>query len=235
MAGKAEGEIAARLAEVRARIGRAATRAGRLPAEITLVAVSKTVSAHIVASAAAAGQQVFGENRVQEALEKARVSGPGLTWHLIGHLQSNKAKAAARLFDVVESLDSPALARELDRRAGEQGRCLRVLVQVKLAEETGKSGIALQQAPSLVETVARLPHLELVGLMTIPPPFENPEDSRPWFARLRGLRDLWDGRNCPRGTLRELSMGMSADYEVAIEEGATVVRVGSSIFGARNL
>lgn len=227
-------EIAGRLAEVRARIGRAATRSGRLPAEITLVAVSKTVSARLVAAAAAAGQRVFGENRVQEALGKAAACGPDIAWHLIGHLQRNKAKAAARLFDLVESLDSPALAGELDRRAGEEGRRLRVLVQVKLTEEAGKSGVAQRQAPSLVETVARLPNLELAGLMTIPPPPGNPEDSRPWFARLREMRDLWDGDCCRRGTLRELSMGMSADFEVAIEEGATIVRVGSAVFGARN-
>ncbi|MHB8835599.1 MAG: YggS family pyridoxal phosphate-dependent enzyme [Candidatus Methylomirabilia bacterium] len=233
MVGDAGGEIAARLAGVRAAIARAAARSGRLPGEITLVAVSKTVSAQLVAAAAAAGQRVFGENRVQEALGKVEACGPGLAWHLIGHLQSNKAKAAVRLVDVVESLDSPALAFELDRRAGEAGRRLRVLVQVKLADEATKSGVAHRDAPSLLETVARLPHLELAGLMTIPPPPGQPEDSRPWFARLRGLRDLWDGTCCPRGTLRELSMGMSADFEVAIEEGATIVRVGSVIFGER--
>ncbi len=226
-------EVAARLAEVRAKIARAAVRSGRLSNAITLVAVSKTVSAQAVAAAVAAGQRVFGENRVQEALGKAEACGAGIAWHLIGHLQSNKARAAVRLFDVVESVDSPALAIELDRRAREEGKRLRVLVQVKLAEEATKSGIAQGEAPSLIESVTRMPNLELAGLMTIPPPPETPEDSRPWFARLRGLRDLWDGAHCPRGTLRELSMGMSADYEVAIEEGATMVRVGSEIFGAR--
>lgn len=229
----AAGGIAARLAEVRARVGRAATRSGRLPAAVTLVAVSKTVSAAGVAAAAAAGQRVFGENRVQEALGKAAASGSGVAWHLIGHLQRNKAKAAVRLFDVVESLDSTGLAAELDRRAGEEGRRLRVLVQVKLAEEATKSGVGHREAPSLIETVTRLPNLELAGLMTIPPPPGKPGDSRPWFARLRRLRDLWDGQCCPRGTLRELSMGMSEDYEIAIEEGATIVRIGSAIFGSR--
>jgi len=231
--GEAAAEIAARLGDVRERVGRAAARSGRLPGAITLVAVSKTVPAQLVAAAAAAGQRVFGENRVQEALSKAAACGPGLAWHLIGHLQRNKAKVAARLFEAVESLDSSALALELDRHAGEEGRRLRVLVQVKLADETGKSGIAPQQAPSLLETVARLPHLDLAGLMTIPPPPGKPEDSRPWFARLREMRELWDGKYCPRGTVRELSMGMSADYETAIEEGATIVRVGSVIFGPR--
>jgi pyridoxal phosphate enzyme (YggS family) len=226
-------EIVGHLDAVRARIGRAAARSGRLPGEITLVAVSKTVTAELVAAAAAAGQRVFGENRVQEALGKVEACGPGLAWHLIGHLQRNKARVAARLFEVVESVDSPALALELDRHAGEAGRRLRVLVQVKLAEEATKSGVDLRGAPSLVESVARLPNLELAGLMTIPPPPGKPEDSRPWFARLREMRDLWDGTCCPRGTLQELSMGMSADYETAIEEGATIVRVGSVIFGSR--
>ena len=233
MSGNRGEEIAARLAEVRASIGRAAARSGRLPGEVMLVAVSKTVSAQVVAAACAAGQRVFAENRVQEALGKAAACGPGIAWHLIGHLQSNKAKVAVRLFDVIESLDSPGLAAELDRRAGDEGKRLRVLVQVKLAAEATKSGIAHEDAPALIATVARLPNLELAGLMTIPPPPETPEDSRPWFARLREMRDRWDGECCPRGSLRELSMGMSADYEVAIEEGATIVRVGSVLFGVR--
>jgi pyridoxal phosphate enzyme (YggS family) len=226
-------EVAARLDEVRGRITAAAARSGRVASDVTLVAVSKTVPAPIVAAAVAAGQRVFGENRVQEAIGKAEACGRGIAWHLIGHLQRNKSKAAARLFDVVESLDSLELAADLDRRAGEAGRRLRVLVQVKVAEEPTKSGIAAREAPALIEAASHLPHLELVGLMTIPPPPGTPEDSREWFARLRGLRDRWDGTCCPRGTLRELSMGMSADYEVAIEEGATIVRVGSLIFGAR--
>jgi hypothetical protein len=226
-------ELAARLAEVRGRIAAAAARSGRDAAGITLVAVSKGVPAPVIAAAAAAGQRVFGENRVQEALAKAEVGGRGLAWHLLGHLQRNKAKAAARFFDAVESLDSLALAADLDARAGEAGRRPRVLVQVKVAGEPTKSGIAPEAAPQLIEAAAGLAHLELAGLMTIPPPPGTPEDSRPWFARLRELRDRWDGACCPRGTLRELSMGMSADYEVAIEEGATIIRVGSAIFGAR--
>ncbi len=225
--------IAARLAEVRAQIAAAAARVGRSPAEVTLVAVSKTVPAPQVAAAAAAGQRVFGENRVQEALAKAQACGPGLAWHLIGRLQRNKAKAASRLFAVVESLDSRELAAELDRHAGEAGLRLRVLVQVKVGGEATKSGVLPQEAPALLEAVSRLPHLELAGLMAIPPPPRAPGDSRRWFAQVRGLRERWDGACCPRGTLRELSLGMSADYEEAIEEGATIVRVGSQIFGAR--
>jgi len=227
------GLIAARLEEVRGRIAAAAARSGRPPGEVVLVAVSKTVPARDIVVAVAAGQRVFGENRVQEAGGKAPSCGPGISWHLIGHLQRNKARAAARLFDVVESLDSPGLAKDLDRQAREAGRRLRVLVQVKLADEETKSGVAPKEAPALIEAAAGLSNLELAGLMAIPPPTATPEASRPWFARLRELRDLWDGACCPRGTLRELSMGMSADYEVAIEEGATIVRVGSGIFGSR--
>jgi len=229
----AAGGIAARLAAVRANIDSACVRAGRPFGEVTLVAVSKSVPAAFVAAAVAAGQRVFGENRVQEALGKSALCGPGVAWHLIGHLQSNKAKPAAQLFAVVQSVDSTGIARELDRRAGEAGRRLRVLVQVKLAAEATKSGVALQEAPSLITAVERLPNLELAGLMTIPPPSAAPEDSRSWFSRLREMRDAWDGQCCPHGALRELSMGMSDDYEVAIEEGATIVRVGSAIFGDR--
>jgi len=234
ISGRGDGrEIAERLAEVRGRIAVAASRAGRSAEDVTLVAVSKTVPAALVAAAVAAGQRIFGESRVQEALGKAEACGPGIAWHLIGHLQRNKARAAARLFDLVESLDSIDLAAELDRRAAEAGRRLRVLVQVKLGEEATKSGVSPRGAPALIEAALRLPQLELAGLMAIPPPPRVPEDSRPWFARLRGLREQWDGTCCPRGTLRELSMGMSADYEVAVQEGATIVRVGSSIFGVR--
>lgn len=230
---KRVGDIGERLAEVRHRISAALVGSGRNAGDVTLVAVTKTVPAPLVAAAVAAGQRVFGESRVQEALGKAAVCGPGISWHLIGHLQRNKAGAAARLFDLVESLDSIGLAKDLDRRAAEAGLRLRVLVQVKLAEESAKSGVAPRVAPALIEAAAGLPNLELVGLMAIPPAPRESEDSRSWFARLRGLRDQWDGVCCPRGTLRELSMGMSADYEVAVQEGATIVRVGSTIFGAR--
>lgn len=227
------GGVPERLSEVRERVAAAALRSGRSSGEVTLVAVSKTVPPSAVAAAVGAGQRVFGENRVQEAAGKAEALGPGIAWHLVGHLQSNKAKAAARLFAVVETLDSPELAADLDRRAAAEGRRLRVLLQVKVGGEATKSGVAAEQAPRLLEAVARLKHLELAGLMTIPPPPGKPGDSRRWFARLRELRDRWDGTCCPRGALRELSMGMSADFEEAIEEGATIVRIGSLIFGPR--
>lgn len=233
-AGMAQGGVAERLADVRRRIAAAAARVGRLPDEVTLVAVSKTVPAAVVQAAVAAGQRVFGENRVQEALAKAPAAGPDTRWHLVGHLQRNKSRAAAGLFTVVESLDSAELAEALDRHAGELGRRLRVLVQVKLAAEAAKSGVTPEEAPRLIERAANLPYLELAGLMTIPPPPETPDASRPWFARLRELRESWDGHCCPRGTLGQLSMGMSADFEAAVEEGATIVRVGSVLFGPRD-
>jgi len=227
------GGIAGRLAEVRGRIAAAAGRARRRPEEVALVAVTKTFSVAAVREAVAAGQRLFGENRVQEARAKIAALGADASWHLIGHLQRNKAGLAAGLFDVVESLDSEALARELDRRARAAGRRLRVLVQVMLVGEQSKSGVAPEEAPRLLELAAGLPALELAGLMAIPPWPDTAEDSRPHFARLRELRDRWDGSCCPRGTLRELSMGMSADFEIAVEEGATIVRVGTALFGAR--
>lgn len=231
--GEAGRDVAGRLAEVRARIGAAALRSGRRPEEVLLVAVTKTVPAPVVAAAMAAGQRVFGENRVQEAVAKAAACGPGAAWHLIGHLQSNKAKQAVRFFDVIESLDSPGLAAELDHRALQSQRRLPVLVQIKVGDEPTKSGVPPEEAPALIEAASRLQGLEVAGLMAIPPPSATPEGSRRWFAQLRSLRERWDGSCCPSGTLRELSMGMSDDYEVAIEEGATIVRVGSALFGAR--
>lgn len=225
--------IAEALELVRARIARAAARAGRSPEEISLVAVTKTVPPSRIAEAVEAGQTLFGENRTQEAKEKVAAFGPEITWHMIGHLQKNKSKAAVEIFDALESLDSEELALLLNRRAGEAGKVMPVFIQVKEAEETAKGGIRPDDVPRLIERVLSLPSLVLGGLMTIPPWPAVPEDSRPFFARLRELRDEWDGRCCPRGTLRELSMGMTMDYEVAVEEGATVVRVGSAVFGNR--
>ena len=226
--------VAAALAEVKARIAEAAVRAGRRTEEISLLAVSKTMPADRIKEAVAAGQTLFGENRVQEAREKIPLVGPGIVWHMIGNLQKNKVKAAVDLFDVVESVDSPELAGLLDKRAGEMGKRLKVFIQVKEADEASKRGIRPDDAPPLIERIAALPNLELGGLMAIPPWPENPEDSRPYFARLRKQRELWDGRYCPKGTLKDLSMGMTADFEVAVEEGATIVRVGSAVFGARS-
>jgi pyridoxal phosphate enzyme (YggS family) len=226
--------VAQALEDVRSRISAAAERSGRSPDEVALLAVTKTISPERIQEAMAAGQTLFGENRVQEARAKIEKLGSAVTWHMIGHLQKNKAKAAAALFDAVQSVDSVELAAALDRRAGEEGRRLEVFIQVKDAEEETKSGIPPEEAPSLIEAIAGLPNLVLRGLMSIPPWPEDPEDSRPYFARLRRLREEWDGSCCPPGTLRDLSMGMTADYEVAVQEGATIVRVGSAIFGSRS-
>jgi len=227
--------VADSLADVRGRIAAAAKRAGRSPEEVALLAVAKTVSVARIREAVEAGQFLFGENRVQEAREKVPAFGPSVTWHMIGHLQKNKVKAAVELFDAVESVDDGELARRLDGRAAAAGKVMPVLIQVKAAEEAAKSGIGPEGLPGLIGEVLSLASLELKGLMVIPPWPSLPEDSRPYFVRLRELRDRCDGRCCPRGTLGELSMGMTADFEVAVEEGATIVRVGSAVFGGRPL
>jgi hypothetical protein len=230
--GPAATPVARRLEEVRGRIARAARRAGRDPARVTLVAVSKTHAAGAVAEAAAAGQLHFGENRVQEARDKIPLSPPGLVWHLVGHLQGNKARDAVLLFPWIHSLDSADLARELDRRAGAAGRSPRVLIQLNLSGEATKSGIPPGRLPDLARAVLGLPHLSLAGLMTIPPPGDDPEAARPYFRQLALLLgDLRSSLGEPG--LDQLSMGMTHDLEAAVEEGATLVRVGTAIFGER--
>ncbi len=224
-------EIEARLAEVRERIARACARSRRDPASVRLVAISKTVPASTVRAAVAAGQSVFGENRVQEALEKIGAVGPRAIWHLVGHLQKNKAKNAAGAFALIHSVDDVELAVELDRRAGAKSIKQAVLVQANLAGESTKSGTGEEGLTPLLSSVAGLAHLELRGLMIIPPLESDPERSRGWFRKLRELRDRAAERlSLP---LPELSMGMTDDFEVAIEEGATIVRVGRAIFGER--
>ena len=224
--------LAQNLARVREEIARAARQAGRQPESVRLVAVSKTKPAQMVIQALEAGQTLFGENYVQEAGRKIPQVPGEAQWHFIGHLQSNKAKTAVRLFDVVQTVDRPKLARALDRHAREQGKTLGVLLQVNLAREPQKSGCSPEEAPALAQEVARLPGLELMGLMTMPPFFDDPERARPYFARLRRLaRDLQ--ADLPPGAMAELSMGMSGDYAAAIAEGATLVRVGTAIFGSR--
>ena len=219
------------LARVRERIASACARAGRDPATVRLVAVSKTVAADRVREALRAGQVHFGENRVQEALAKIPEVGSGAHWHLVGHLQRNKARQAVGAFELIHSIDSLDLAREVDRRAAAAGITQAVLVQVNLGEEPTKHGAGEVEAAALCEGVRALTHLELRGLMSIPPPQEDPEASRPWFATLRALRDAAAARIAM--ALPELSMGMTDDFEVAIEEGATLVRVGRAIFGER--
>lgn len=217
------------------RISHAATRAGRNPEEIKLIAVTKTVTVHQIKEAFDAGLRTFGENRVQEArakIEELSTGGtmPSVSWHLIGHLQKNKAKYAVQLFDLIHSLDSAGLAEELNSQAEKIGKVQEVLVEVKLSPEETKHGIAKTDLLPLLRMVQDMKHLRLKGLMTIPPFFEHPEEARPFFRELRELRDEAGAAVC---RLPELSMGMSNDFEVAIEEGSTMVRIGTAIFGER--
>jgi len=221
-----------RLQELRYRMAAACARSGRDPASVRLVAVSKTMPASIVRAALEAGQDLFGENRVQEARAKIADTGPGAHWHLIGHLQTNKARQAVGLFELIHSVDDAALAIELDRRAGLAEIVQPVLLQANLAREETKHGADEPGLESLAETVARLRHLDLRGLMIIPPPAVDAESSRPWFQRLRAASDRL-ARHLGR-PLPEISMGMSHDFEVAIEEGATLIRVGRAVFGDRS-
>ena len=230
-----ENDLAARIEKVRARIRKAAHRCHRSPDEITLVAVSKTHPAEVVRQAIAAGLKDFGENRVQEADAKIPSIGVGAArWHLIGHLQSNKAKRAIELFDVIHSLDSVALARRLDRLCVELNRqALPVLIQVDLGHEASKTGVDEKELAAVVEAVRAAERLRLDGLMTLPPFFAEPEGARPFFRRLRALRDQLQSAGAFGERLGDLSMGMTHDFEIAIEEGATLVRVGTAIFGER--
>ncbi len=227
--------IAGRVAAVRERIARAAERAGRRPEDVTLLAVSKTHPPERVASAFAAGLRDFGENKVQEAEQKlgplAELRARGLRWHLVGHLQSNKAKKAAQIFDVVHSVDSAEIARKLEHYSATLGRTLEVLAQVDLAGEETKHGADETHLFPLLEVLRGMKALRPRGLMVLPPLQDDPEALRPYFRRLRELRDQALAQGLLLGS--ELSMGMSHDFEVAIEEGATIVRVGTALFGER--
>ncbi|HEV7843157.1 MAG TPA: YggS family pyridoxal phosphate-dependent enzyme [Pyrinomonadaceae bacterium] len=227
--------LRARLMEVRRRIERAAVRSRRALQEVTLIGVSKTQPAEMVQLALAANLRDFGENRVQEADAKIDEIGHSTArWHLIGHLQANKARRAVMLFDLIHSLDSIALAERLDRLCAEEGRAeLPVLIQVDLAGEETKSGASEEELPELAAAVEGCEHLSLRGLMVLPPFFEEAERVRPFFRRLRELRDALASRQAFGARRGELSMGMSHDFEIAIEEGATLVRVGTAIFGER--
>jgi len=228
--------VAARLAGVRARIDAAARGAGRDPSSVRLVAVSKTFPIDAVREAYAAGHRDFGENRVQEALEKIAASADlALRWHLLGHLQTNKARKAAAAFAMIQSLDNVELLRRLDAAAAETGQTPELLVQVDLAGEATKYGARPEEVPTIFEAAASCVAARVVGIMTLPPIPETPEDARPWFRRLQDLRQGWLSAGVPPGMLREVSMGMSGDFEVAVQEGATIVRVGTAIFGSRAL
>lgn len=223
-----------RFSAVLARIEACARRSNRDPDEIVLVAVTKTHPVETVQSALAIGINNFGENRVQEAETKIPLVKGSPTWHLIGHLQANKARRAVKLFAVIHSLDSVALARRLDRLCAEEGRAkLPVLIQVDLAKEQTKSGVGEDALVAVAIAAGQCQHLQLTGLMTLPPLFEDPERTRPYFRRLRELRDQLRTEGHFGDAQGHLSMGMTHDFEVAIEEGATMVRIGTAIFGAR--
>ena len=228
-------DIPQRLARVRERIADAAGRAGRRPEDVRLIAVSKTHPIEAVRAAADAGQIDFGENKVQEALQKiAQSADTGLRWHLIGHLQSNKARKAAAAAGAIHAIDSVDLLKRVDQGAAEAGRTVDVLIQVDLALEDTKYGAPVDAVPAIVKAAESCTAARLKGLMLLPPLADNPEDARPWFARLRALRDGLVEGGAAAERLRELSMGMSHDFEVAIAEGATMVRVGTAIFGERH-
>jgi PLP dependent protein len=218
-------DIRANLEGVHERVARACGRAGRKPDDVLLIAVSKTVEIERIRAAVAAGVKALGENRVQEAKDKVAALGRPVPWHLIGSLQTNKARDAVQLFDWIHSVDREELARELDRRAHQSGRSVKVLVQVNVGEEAQKGGVPPAELKGLLDAMVGLRNLDVRGLMCIPPAAETAEASRGWFKRLRDLRDAAGLEHC--------SMGMSGDFEVAIEEGATMVRVGTAIFGPR--
>lgn len=225
--------IADNLSRVRERIARAAIRAGRRPDSVKLVGVTKAVDLQRIQMAVAAGLRIIGENYIQEAREKIPHLKEEVEWHFIGRLQTNKAKYAVRLFDLVQTVDSMKLALELDRRAQALDMIMPILMQVNVASEKMKGGVALEKALHFAAELSHLQHLRLRGLMTMPPFFSQPERARPYFRRLRQLAEEIAAQDLPAVEMEEISMGMSGDFEVAVEEGASLVRVGSAIFGSR--
>lgn len=225
--------IETNLEKVKERIAQAALRTGRSPGDIQLVAVSKTVSVSTIQQAIKAGVTILGENYLQEARKKIEEIGQVVRWDFIGHLQSNKAKYIVDLFDIIQSVDRLSLAKEINRLALKKGKTVKVLLQVNISGEEAKSGIDPAEAGALVRETLSLPNLSVQGLMTMPPYFDDPEKARPFFVALRELRDTLRKEHGEYSDLKELSMGMSADFEIAIEEGATILRVGTAIFGER--
>jgi pyridoxal phosphate enzyme (YggS family) len=216
------------LEKIRQRIASSCAKAGRLPAEVTLICVSKNRTVEEIREVLEAGVRDIGENKVQEALSHYKAiasnhSGQSIKWHMVGHLQSNKARDAVRIFDLIHSIDSLKLAEEINRQAAKINKVQDILIEVKTSPEESKSGISDKEVQGLVKSVIGLKNLRLSGLMTMAPAVDDPEKARPYFRKLRQLRDKFDG-------LRELSMGMSDDYQVAIEEGATMARIGRAIF-----
>ena len=226
-------EIAANLASIRQQIETTCRECGRNPAEVRLVAVSKTKPPELVEEALAAGQTVIGESYVQELVTKTDLIETPAEWHFIGHLQSNKAKYLVGRIALIHSVDRLSLAREIDKQWGKSGLTANILLQVNLAEEASKSGTTLEEAEALARAIAALQHVRLQGLMTLPPYCPDPEEVRPYFSQLRQLAEHLSTCDLPGVSMDELSMGMSHDFRVAIEEGATLVRVGTAIFGER--
>ena len=223
-----------RIQNIKKRIEEAADKCGRDPSTVSLVAVSKTIPVNRVREAIEAGVTVFGENYVQEAREKFnRLATFPVSWHFIGHLQSNKAKYAVRLFDLIHSVDTLKLARELNKQAQKNAKIQNILIQVNISKESSKSGADAENVLDLIDKVRHLENLSVKGLMTMPPFFNDPEKARPYFSALRNLRDRVKIKAPSEIALDELSMGMTGDFEAAIEEGATLVRIGTAIFGER--
>jgi len=227
-------DVAIQVEKIRTQLAAACQRCGREAGSVRLVAVSKKKPAQMIEQAHAAGQELFGESYVQEFVDKVEAVTSPVCWHFIGALQSNKVKYLRGKVAMIHSLDRLSLAREIDRQWGKLGAPIEVLVQVNLAAEESKSGVGEAELPLLLEELARLPHLQVVGLMTLPPYCSDPEEVRPYFRRLKDLAAEIDAKSLPGIEMRELSMGMSHDFEVAIEEGATLIRVGSAIFGERD-
>ena len=225
--------IAENLERVREKIAEATLRSGRSPESVKLVGVSKTVDVERIKEAISAGLQILGENYVQEARGKIEQLGNQVSWHFVGRLQRNKAKYAVRLFDLIQTVDSLKLAAELDRRAQPLGRVIPITIQVNLAGEASKGGVHPLECIKLSRQIAELPNLRVQGLMTMPPFFNDPEGARPYFRQLRELSEQLAEAEVVGMEMMEISMGMSGDYEAAIEEGATLVRVGTAIFGER--
>jgi len=226
-------DIENNIARIRERMAEAALKSGRIPEDVRLMAVTKTVDDDRIAEAIEGGVDIIGENYIQEALRKIEKLGKRIEWHMIGHLQSNKAKYAVRFIDMIHSVDKIELARQIDRRAKTVDSVMKILIEVNLSGEASKSGIAKKEALSFVRAIAPFENLSIQGLMTMPPWSSNPEHSRPYFSELKELSDKIAREHIEGVFMNELSMGMSDDYRVAVEEGATIVRIGRAIFGER--
>jgi pyridoxal phosphate enzyme (YggS family) len=225
--------IADNLKTVNEKIAAAAKHACRELSSVRLIVVTKTVDVDRIREAVAAGAVILGENRVQEAKDKIEKLGGIAGWHLIGHLQSNKAKYAVKLFDLIHSVDNLELAKEIDKQAAKIGKMQNVLIEVSIAGEAQKAGVGLDRTIELINEAAKLKNIAIQGIMTVPPLLDDPDAVRPYFRKMRLLADGIKKENIPNVNMKELSMGMSGDFEVAIEEGATMVRVGTAIFGKR--